>query len=178
MAQNLEIKARYEDLALARQKIQQLNADFMAREEQTDIFYRVAKGRLKMRIINGEKAVVIPYLREDANNARLSAYTLLPVNEIHKTEELLAHILGVTAVVRKKREIYLYQNVRIHLDDVQHLGCFMEFEAVQEASSAKQNDRQKVTFLMEHFGINQADVVAVAYVDLLHKQNTEPFSAG
>ena len=38
----------------------------------------------------------------------------------------LAEALGVRSVVRKRREIYLYHNVRIHLDEVCDLGRFLE----------------------------------------------------
>ncbi len=178
MAENIEIKARYADHTLAREKLQELNADFIAREEQTDTFYHVTKGRLKLREINRENAFLIPYLRDDHSGPRSSEYTLLPVPEPAKTKELLALILGVTAIVHKKREIYRYQNVRIHLDEVKHLGAFIEFEAVQNENTLKQKEQDKLSFLTNYFGIQRADIVPVAYVDLLSAQNKKPVSAG
>ena len=42
----------------------------------------------------------------------------------------LAAALGIRTVVRKQRTVYLHKNVRIHLDAVDGLGTFLEFEAV------------------------------------------------
>lgn len=171
MAANLEIKAHYADHTLAREKLRALQAEFVGREEQTDTFYHVTEGRLKLREIDQEKAFLIPYLRKDDKGPRVSTYTLLPVPEIARTKELLALILGVAAVVHKKREIFLYQNVRIHLDEVKHLGTFIEFEALKEEDDTRHNNRQKLDFLLDYFGIKPADLIAVAYVDLLSAQS-------
>jgi adenylate cyclase class IV len=38
------------------------------------------------------------------------------------------YALGVTCVVRKVRREYCYQNYKIHLDDVEHLGDYLEAE--------------------------------------------------
>ena len=44
--------------------------------------------------------------------------------------EMLSASLGNSWSSIKKREIFLYHNVRIHLDEVSGLGTFLEFEAV------------------------------------------------
>ena len=70
-------------------------------------------------------------------------------------------------VVRKRRELYLWQNVRIHLDEVKGLGSFIEFEGVVSASAGEQLSRQRVDFLTDEFSIAPADQIGVSYSDLL-----------
>ena len=38
--------------------------------------------------------------------------------------------LGTVVVVSKRRRLFLWEGVRIHLDEVEGLGSFVEFEAV------------------------------------------------
>ena len=45
-------------------------------------------------------------------------------------KETLAAACGTRAVVVKRGEIFLVEHVRIHLDEVDGLGDFLEFEAV------------------------------------------------
>ena len=44
--------------------------------------------------------------------------------------EILARALGIVGRVRKLRRLCLVDRTRIHLDDVEGLGCFVEIEAV------------------------------------------------
>ncbi len=46
--------------------------------------------------------------------------------------------LALRGEVRKRRELLMYHNVRIHLDDVQGLGTFLEFEAVVSPSDSEE----------------------------------------
>ena len=63
---------------------------------------------------------------------------------------LLTEMLGVHRIVKKCREIWLHENVRIHLDAVEGLGAFMELEAVYDGSPAAEAEQQKkVAYLNE-----------------------------
>ena len=127
---NVELKARCADLAAARGVVQQLGARAAGVEVQADTYFRVGHGRLKLREIEGQSAVLIWYARPDADQARISSYYLVPVPEPEALKAALAAALGVRGEVRKRRTIYLWHNVRIHLDKVAGLGNFVEFEAV------------------------------------------------
>jgi predicted adenylyl cyclase CyaB len=110
----------------------------------------------------------VPYLRPDAPQARRSEYVVIPVPEPERTKALLSELLGVHRVVKKRREIALYQNVRIHLDRVEGLGDFVELEAVWDGDAAGEAEqRGKVAFLREALGIHAADLVAASYEGLL-----------
>ena len=104
---------------------------------QTDTYYRCTKGRLKLRQFAGGLAELIAYTRpRTIMCARLSQYHVVPVIDADRIHEALLAALGVLVVVEKVRELSLYKNVRIHLDEVERLGSFLEFEAVQMRSRA------------------------------------------
>src|SRR5262245_498912 len=108
--QNLEVKVRCPDLAPAREAVRHL-ASGPTVEVQTDTFFPVAHGRLKLREIEGQTAVLIWYDRPDRGEARLSTYHLVPVPNPAALRTALASGLGIRGVVRKRREIFLWHNV-------------------------------------------------------------------
>jgi adenylate cyclase class IV len=97
---------------------------------------------------------------------------VIPVPEPARTRQLLTELLGVHRVVRKTREIALYQNVRIHLDRVDGLGSFVELEAVWDGAPAGEAEQlAKLAFLRERLAIHDADLVATSYEALLAEQS-------
>ncbi len=79
----------------------------------------------------------------------------------------LDNSLGVKVVVEKKRQLFLWRGVRIHLDLVETLGNFIEFEAIVSAGSDLSREQRKVEALREEFGLADADLVASSYGDLI-----------
>jgi predicted adenylyl cyclase CyaB len=164
---NLELKARYPDLARARAAVAQLGARPGGTEEQTDTFFPVPHGRLKLREIADQPAYLISYDRPDRTGQRLCNYHLSPVAEPGSLKALLAAALGVRGEVRKRREIHFWHNVRIHLDDVAGLGRFVEFEAVLGPDDDEAIARDRLDHLCRVLRIAPSDHLAPAYADLL-----------
>src|SRR5687767_6164013 len=127
---NLEIKAVCPDLLVARAAAIRLAGPVADILNQVDTYFHVPAGRLKLREINNASAELIFYDRPDAPDVRISRYHIAPVADAAAMRALLAAALGVRAVVRKRRELLWYANVRIHLDAVENLGDFVELEAV------------------------------------------------
>ena len=67
-------------------------------------------------------------------------------------------MLGVRACVRKRREVWLYRNARIHLDTVDGLGCFVEIEVVVTEGMAQA--RALMNELRDVLGISAKDLLA------------------
>jgi predicted adenylyl cyclase CyaB len=167
MRRNVESKARCADLAAARAVACQLCGDASIIEQQCDTYFHVAHGRLKLREIEGQPAVLIAYRRPDTTEARTSAYRLVPVPDSASLKAALADTLGVRGTVRKRREIFLWKNVRIHLDRVEGLGDFIEFEAVLRPEEAESEGRRLLQVLVEQFLLQPAQLVGPSYSDLL-----------
>ncbi len=97
---------------------------------QRDTYFVVAHGRLKLREQRPGGATLIQYARPDETTAKTSRYRLIGVDDADACRAGLAEALGVRAVVEKRRRLFIWRDVRIHLDTVAGLGAFVEFEAV------------------------------------------------
>ena len=169
MGSNIELKARCADLTKARAVAIELGAQSQGVEQQTDTFFVTRCGRLKLRESSLRGAMLIPYFRSDDARPRQSDYAVLPTDDPAQAKRLLGDMLGVAAVVRKQRELLLLGNVRIHLDQVDGLGTFIEFEAVLADDATPESEQAKVRELMREFGIADDDLLSVAYADMLGK---------
>jgi predicted adenylyl cyclase CyaB len=69
--------------------------------------------------------------------------------------------------VKKKREVYIVGQTRIHLDEVDELGTFIELEVVLSPDHDPEEGRTIATELMKKLGINETDLVSGSYADIL-----------
>jgi predicted adenylyl cyclase CyaB len=165
---NLEIKARCADLDAARERTKALATRRVGVDRQTDSYFVTRRGRLKLRESSLSGGQLVPYLRPDQPGPKRADYGVIPIEEPEKVKALLAEILGVHRVVRKVREVWLHENVRIHLDEVEGLGSFVELEAVYDgARESLAAQERKLRFLMDQLGIREEDLVDVSYEGLL-----------
>ena len=166
---NLEIKASVMSLAASRARLRRLHgAAPHATLRQTDWYFDVPRGRMKLReIVTGRArtAELIAYERPDAQSARTSRFVRLPAEECAATRRLLTGMFGVFVCVRKRREVWLYENARIHLDRVSRLGLFVEIEVV--VTQGMPQARRVMAALREALGIEPRDLVGPSYSDLL-----------
>jgi adenylate cyclase class 2 len=168
LATNIEIKARCADLARAREVARRVATARVGLDHQVDTYFCTRAGRLKLRESSLSGGQLVPYLRPDRAGPKRSDYQVVPVPDAAELKRILGEILGVHRVVAKQREIFLCENVRIHLDRVEKLGDFLELEAVTDGTAAAEAEaRRKVAWLMEELQIREADLVAVSYEGLL-----------
>lgn len=174
---NVEIKARCPDPAAARRAAASVATERVGLDRQVDTYFRTREGRLKLRESSLSGGQLVPYLRPDAGAARRSDYRVVPVDDPPGLKALLARILGVECVVEKEREIWLCENVRIHLDRVEGLGDFVELEAVFDGSPEDEAEQhRKVERLMAALGVSPEALVPVSYENLVRdaRAATEP----
>jgi predicted adenylyl cyclase CyaB len=165
---NVEIKARCADLAALRARVERIATARVGVDHQRDTYFRTRAGRLKLRESSLSGGQLIPYLRPDAAGPRRADYRVIPVPDPEATRRLLADLLGVHREVRKRREIFLVENVRVHLDEVEGLGAFLELEAVFDGSAeAEPAERARVDRLLAELGIREADLVPTSYEALV-----------
>jgi predicted adenylyl cyclase CyaB len=167
MNRNVEIKARVHDLATLRKRLVELPASGPELLLQRDTFYSLPQGRLKLREFGDKTSELIYYQRPDKAGPKTSKYTRTPVADAASMHELLGQILETKAVVSKRREVFLTGKTRIHLDEVDGLGSFMELEIVLAADETDSDGEQIASLLMEKLGIGREDLIEQAYVDLL-----------
>jgi homotetrameric cytidine deaminase len=128
LARNLEIKARDADPRRSLELALELGAEDRGEIAQRDTYFRHANGRLKLREQDHGDAELIQYRRPDVAGPRVSDYRLVKVGEAEALREALDAALGTLVVVEKSRRLLTWEGVRIHLDEVEGLGSFVELE--------------------------------------------------
>lgn len=169
MPRNIEIKVRLAAIDDARAIALGLGAAPHAVEEQTDRYYTLDGGRrVKLRTVAGGRAELVEYRRPEATGVRASEYTVTPVRD-GAAQRCLVPKGSALVVVRKRREILLWDNVRIHLDEVDGLGTFLELEAAVDAAHDDALCRTQVASLMEALSLTDADLIRASYAELLRE---------
>ena len=163
MPKNLEIKVKLSSHKEVKEILHKNKIPFEELLLQKDIYYKVNKGLLKLRIENNKQTLIF-YDRNEKSKKRWSDYHLL---EIDKTDanNYLKRFLEVLKIVNKKRELYLYKNTRIHLDYVKGLGCFLELET--RVVKGLKDAEKRFTFMMDLLKLRDKKEIRASYKDLL-----------
>ena len=167
LQRNIELKAAYSDLDRARIALEKVGAVFTHSMTQLDTYFRVPNGRLKLREIDSQRAELIWYDRPDALEYRGSHYIVVPVPDPTALKAALVAANGLRGEVRKDRDLWMFHNVRIHLDQVVGLGSFIEFEAVMSEGEDEAASHQRLNDLHTALQISESDHQAGSYSDLL-----------
>lgn len=163
--QNVEFKAELRDPALARTICGSIGADSIGTFQQTDTYFRVPDAKLKKRETPGAPTEYIFYNRPNRTRPKLSSYTLY--TEAQAIERFGASPLPVWVVVKKSRALHMYQGVRIHLDEVEGLGHFIEFEAIVTTAHNLADCHNMVDELRRAFSPAMGEPIACGYAELL-----------
>jgi predicted adenylyl cyclase CyaB len=164
---NVEIKAKCSNPALVRNYLLNHGADFKGTDNQTDTYFHVCSGRLKLREGNIENNLIF-YERNDQPGPKRSRFQLVKISDPEGLKTVLEKACGVKMIVRKKREIYYIGNVKFHLDDVPGLGSFVEIEAGNILADKTETELQEqCNFYLKEFGIKDLDLVTNSYSDML-----------
>jgi homotetrameric cytidine deaminase len=166
-SRNIEIKARDADPARTLELALGLGATDKGVISQRDTYFARARGRLKLREQEPGEDELIEYRRADEAGARTSSYRRVPVGAAAELREALDAALGTLVVVAKRRRLLLLDNVRIHLDEVEGLGSFMELEAVAAPDSDLAAEHDQVARLRGRLEIGDEALVGDSYSDLL-----------
>jgi len=171
MRRNYEIKVPVTNIKLAKWKTGSYIRKFDNRhhlvEMQKDIYYKVPGERMKLRIINNKSGNLIYYNRDEKDVKRISKYILAKAENPQELDEILRKFFKILVVVSKTRDIYIADNIRIHLDNVEGLGDFIEFEIVyNNLISAK----KKMKELIDYYELDEKDFIKESYSDMLLKK--------
>jgi adenylate cyclase, class 2 len=168
--ENVEIKARCADLAAMARAAAAAGAVLVSTIGQVDTYFNVERGRLKLRQADGIDQALIFYRRPDDSEPKLSRYELVPIAPGQELGLILEQALGVRTVVRKRRQLWRLDNIRIHLDEVEGLGSFVEFEVQVLPGRDVAGCRAQADALMDRLGIRQSDLIAGSYADLVARR--------
>ena len=169
MPTNIEIKAHVRDLAGLRNRAEAVSDTPVQVIPQEDTFFHTPKGRLKLRQLQPDLAQLVYYERPDQDGPKRSNYHIFETRDPSGLKTALSMALGVRGIVRKTRYLYLAGQTRIHLDDVEGLGQFMELEVVLQDGQSDADGQSIAEDLMAKLGVRTEDLLEGAYMDLLEK---------
>ena len=178
MAKNLEFKAKFQSLKALYPRLTDLKATPNETVNQTDTYFHVTKvsdvsgsetctPRFKLREVQGlSEGWLIYYERPNEDSSRYSQYQLCEVADPRTLKNLLTIALGIKTVVKKQREIWMFNHTRIHLDMVTDLGHFIELETVFQGQTETEAiaEHQHVKTVLR---LDSTDPIAASYSDLI-----------
>lgn len=167
MPSNIEVKARARNFAEIKARAEKLSDTPVEVIPQEDTFFHTPQGRLKLRILPGEQGQLIYYTRPDQEGPKRSDYHISYTADPANLKRVLELAYGVRGVVRKTRYLYLVGQTRVHLDDVQGLGQFMELEVVMREGQSDAEGQVIAEGLLASLGVETGDLLEGAYMDLL-----------
>lgn len=174
MPANVEIKARIPSVQALLPRAQAL-ADEDEHPQlihQDDTFFQVPHGRLKLRVFADGAGELIHYHRPDAQGPKLSDYLITAVADPDSLRDVLERACGVIGRVVKRRVLVLVGQTRIHLDQVEGLGDFLELEVVLHPGQAEAEGTQVAQDLLAALGVPPEALISGAYLDLLNDDAT------
>ncbi|ERL89322.1 uncharacterized protein LOC125502501 [Dendroctonus ponderosae] len=168
---NVEIKAKVSNLSLLLERAEKLAGSEALVLKQHDTFYCTQKGRLKLRRLldaNGE-GELIHYNRPDTEGPKLSQFEKVTIGaqSLNGLHDVLTAALGARTDVRKVRRLFLVGQTRVHIDQVEGLGDFMELEVCLKEGQTVEEAKQVAQGLMDKLGIEKEDLISGAYADFL-----------
>jgi adenylate cyclase class IV len=181
---NIELKAIDTDPARSLEICRALGAQDRGVLWQRDTYFNAQAGGLKLREQDPGQPHLIQFERADEPQQRESRYRVIDVDDAETLLAALATAIGVTVAVTKRRHLFLWQDVRIHLDDVEQLGTFIELEAVAQASSDLRVEHELIRQLRDAFSITDNRLLATGYakqlltrslIDLVERVRAVPY---
>ena len=167
MPSNIEIKAVLRDRAGVENLVRDRADHGPELIVQEDVFFPCEEGRLKLRTFSRDRGELIFYRRVDTEGPTESEFFKASTSDPEAMAVVLGAALGTAGVVRKRRTLYLVGQTRVHLDEVDGIGPYLELEVVLEPDQSSENGAAVARELMATLGISAEDLEANAYIDLI-----------
>jgi predicted adenylyl cyclase CyaB len=164
---NIELKASDPDPNRSLEVCRALGAEDHGDIWQRDTYFEVVSGGLKLREERPGHPHLIQFERANQPQQRESQYRIIEVDDGAVLRAALAAAIGIRGVVTKRRRLFLWCDVRIHLDDVEQLGTFIELEAVAPSDSDLAHEHRLIVELRAALAITDERLIASGYAEQL-----------
>ena len=162
--QSIEFKAELREVEVARRQCDVLGFKRIGALQQTDRYFKLPDGRLKQRTAPGEPTEWLFYHRPNRVSPKMSTFTILSDEQARRRWG--AHSLRHWLTVEKRRELWMREAARVHIDEVTDLGNYIEFEVLVSPKHDVRECHRIIHELRERFGAVLGEPIAVAYCDL------------
>lgn len=166
---NLELKVQLDEDAFTRVQ-DRLHADYAETLFQTDTYFETKEGRLKLREEKGKRAYFIRYERPDCQEAKQSNYLFYPVEDVDLFFSLFGDSLKEEIKVVKQRNLYFPKPyIRVHLDQVEGLGKFLEIEIILSKEVSLSSAETTMRHLQDWLRLDGLPKISHGYRELLRQ---------
>lgn len=179
----VEVKVRIIEEDIER-KIEEFGAAFVGFEDHTDTYYNTpyrdfseTDEALRIRCTEAEGSEITSILTYKGakvdEDSKTRKEVEVRIEDARKMDEILS-LLGFSKAgnVIKKRRNYRMDEISIVLDDVEHLGRFIELEMTSEDEDFKLQ-KEKIFKILKELGFDKTEVIRESYLELLHKVISE-----
>ena len=163
MPTKLELKIRVSSHQPLIKILEQIGAENKGMLNQKDVYYSIPNGLLKLRIENRYESLIF-YNRNENNKNRWSDFEVLQFANA-KGEKFFNNLFDVEVIVKKKRELFYYDDTRIHLDTVKYLGQFLELETL--VINGKVDAKKRYAKIISLLKLDESKQIRKSYRDLL-----------
>jgi len=163
MPTNLELKIRVISHQSIKKILEQIGAEYKGMLKQKDVYYSVPNGLLKLRIENGSESLIL-HNRNENNKNRWSDFEFIKFAN-DNGEKFFSKLFDVEVIVKKKRELFYYDDTRIHLDKVNNLGNFLELETL--VINGKTDAIKRFVKIIHILKLDESKQIRKSYRDLL-----------
>ena len=179
----IEVKAQLKDKKGVMEKLTALGCTFSDPKTQDDTVWVEQMGTmetflsnkvfLRVRIQNGEKIILTAKKSKEktGNGSLVKREHEVLVDSAQEAEGIL-EMLGLCRAVRtvKKRQTAHYKEYEICIDEIEHLGAFIEIERIGEKEEAENIQKEMIEFLIS-LGVREEDRVQKGYDILMLEEN-------
>lgn len=175
---NLELKHYCPDFNKIRIILEKVGAKKLVVKKQKDYFFNLPKNnnsqspRLKLRLEKDVTTLVYyerpPFKRTKDTASKVKLYTVTDKQLLPFLEE----VLGVKAIVEKKREVWKKANTVFHLDTIKGVGDIFEVE-LQKQGKITEKDHAIFKAYQDQLQPHLGNVIKGSNVDLVAKFEPE-----
>ncbi len=176
----VEVKIKLKDLNEFKKKLLELGVKRLGEWFEEDIYFKhpsvdfkATDEALRLRRVDGKINLTYkgPKISSNSKTREEIDVEVVDFNTVRLLFEKLR--FQVLTRVAKKREVYLFEEIKISLDKVEDLGDFAEFEILIEYERHVKEAEEKVFNLLRRLGFNKSNSVTLSYLELiLHKINS------
>jgi len=163
--QNVDFKCELRDPELARVILKRRGAMFVGAADHRDTYYRIPDGRLKKREADREPVEWIVYHRTDRPQPSISRFIIYSSDQLRERygDRDLPEWLAFT----KRREIWLMNGLRVHLDHLSELGWFCEIDALVSKTRHVVKCHEAIADIRQTLAPSLGGMIATSYADLI-----------
>jgi len=161
---NIEIKAKIDSHDKIRKLLKNFKAEYIGIDFQTDTFFNVRNGSLKLREGNLEDKLVYEEIDVDEKKKVLLYHT----HKNSSLKEILEKTYGIAEVVEKHREVYSIENVRFYIDFISTKGSYLGIEARgRNNSHTKEELQSQIDYYISLFQLTEWKYIQNSYTDMV-----------